>query len=532
MTQIDATIQPGRAPVVSAVVGLAGLVCVALASWSAVGLGAMAPAYDAMRQVWPAYELPMRDSALAANLWGFAMVGWAAGALLVAAGVSSPLRKPVTLKLARWGGGLTLLSLAVAAWLVVDVTAAALHVDPEAAGLALDGTSVFFLRMRWMLPMAVAALAIVGGMIELTRARTAGIYDASRASTRGFGDQLFAPRRTRDGQFRRSWTSSTITHVMVFLVLPWLLDMFGCVDPYRVPKGEGDPVVLAVTVVERKKPRERRIIVDAESPIIFAQPELDDSMIEQEVNVESKAQYQTAQDVHAGRMGKGGGKTGGWPDGMEDGVIRFIRIEHNGSNWDDGMYDGGNHARADLNLLEYFHDLTGFRISRKPESHPAALLSRYPEGFAPPFVYLTGDGNLSFTETDLRNLRSYLLDGGMLFADCGSPAFDGAFQREMRRLFPDKRLVTIADDDPILRQPFSFPNGAPPLWHHGGYNAMGVKHQGRWVVFYHPGDMNDAWKTGHSGMSAQLAQESNELAVNVMYYAFTRYLALTRRYRQ
>jgi hypothetical protein len=102
----------------------------------------------------------------------------------------------------------------------------------------------------------------------------------------------------------------------------------------------------------------------------------------------------------------------------------------------------------------------------------------------------------------------------------------------MKAVFPDRQLVTIADDDPIFQTPFVFANGAPPLWHHGGNKALGVKHQKRWAVFYHPGDVNDAWKTGYSGMGRALAEQSYNLGVNVVYHAFTNYLDMTRKYRK
>ena len=102
----------------------------------------------------------------------------------------------------------------------------------------------------------------------------------------------------------------------------------------------------------------------------------------------------------------------------------------------------------------------------------------------------------------------------------------------MAAVFPDRQLVTIADDDPIFQAPFVFPNGAPPLWHHGGNRALGVKHLNRWAVFYHPGDINDAWKTGASGMSRDLANASFRLGVNIIHYSFTNYLDLTRKHRK
>jgi hypothetical protein len=95
----------------------------------------------------------------------------------------------------------------------------------------------------------------------------------------------------------------------------------------------------------------------------------------------------------------------------------------------------------------------------------------------------------------------------------------------MQRVFPGKRWINIGNDDPIYQYPFAFPNGAPPLWHHSGTRALGLKHDGRWVVFYHQGDLNDAWKRGHSGIGEGLANQAYKLGINVMYYSFSRYLA-------
>ena len=44
--------------------------------------------------------------------------------------------------------------------------------------------------------------------------------------------------------------------------------------------------------------------------------------------------------------------------------------------------------------------------------------------------------------------------------------------------------VTISDDDPLFKAPFSFPNGIPAPWPHDGKEARGIKHNGRWVVIY------------------------------------------------
>lgn len=234
-----------------------------------------------------------------------------------------------------------------------------------------------------------------------------------------------------------------------------------------------------------------------------------------------------ASGVAPGRIG-GGGAAGGWPDGMENMKIRLIRLEYDGPGWDDGM-DAA--SRAELNFLDAFHQLTGFQVASRPESHRITLLKKYPKGYAPPFVYMTGSGDIRVGSNDVSILRAYLLAGGMLVADCGSPQWDRSFRLFAQELFADRPLMPIADDDVIFQIPFSFPSGAPPLWHHGGRKALGIKREGRWMVFYHPGGMKDAWKTGHSGLTPQRDDGAIQMGVNLVYYSFSRYLALTRKYR-
>ena len=70
------------------------------------------------------------------------------------------------------------------------------------------------------------------------------------------------------------------------------------------------------------------------------------------------------------------------------------------------------------------------------------------------------------------------------------------------------------------------------MWHHGGMRALGISYNNRWVVFYHPGDVHDAWKTGHEGASEDLAEQAFEIGMNVVYYSFTRYLEATKQYHK
>jgi len=430
----------------------------------------------------------------------------------------------------------------IAAWMLVMthgvrvIAARNLTIDD----LPQDAVTLFTLWWRLVGPALLPLAMALFGHVQSWRGTTIASFTDGVAGVEpagATGDQILENIRTggRDPLFRKSWLGSFWGHLLLIVIIPWLLQQVGCRERYNVPHGSGEEAVAAVVQVTRPvKKKKKRYMLNLESAIILSKPDLDkDSDIEETVEKASEVTYtadtSTAQARAAGKLGKGGGKTGGWPDGMGNDPVRFFRIKHSGPDWDDGMDEA---SRADMNFLEEFRKVTGFKIAKAPEARTIQQLRFFDKGFAPPFLFLTGAGSIPVTAADVKVLRDYLLEGGMLFADAGSPQFHTSFLALMAAVFPDRQLVVIADDDPIFQTPFTFSNGAPPLWHHGGSRALGVKHKNRWAVFYHPGDINDAWKTGGSGMSRELCDQSYKLGVNIIYHAFTNYLDMTRKHRK
>jgi len=138
---------------------------------------------------------------------------------------------------------------------------------------------------------------------------------------------------------------------------------------------------------------------------------------------------------------------------------------------------------------------------------------------------MTGNGRMgNVSSADKKILRDYCINGGMLIGDAGHRDFHHSFIHFMRQVFPDKTLIDIPDDDMLYQLPNSFPEGAPAFWHHGGRRALGIKHDGRWIAFYHPGDMNDAWKSqNYTDVSPEMRDASINLGVNLIYYAFNQW---------
>jgi len=392
----------------------------------------------------------------------------------------------------------------------------------EVDGAAQDNATI--ITLWWSIAWPVLATALFAAWTHVML-RSRSVY-AAFTREKGMamvGDRVLENIRThgRDPRNRRSLYLSTITHLIVLVLIPWIMSLGGCVEAYKVPKGSGNPVVAMVKMTKPKKKKKQSLSLRPNSAILYEIPDLDDSQVDQQMEEQTQATY-AASNAKSGKMGKGGGKEGGWPEGMENYKVRFIRLEHSGAGWDDGMDESG----ADINFLRAFAQATGFKkIANKGESHSIALLKKYPKDGFPPFVFLTGDADMGRTSpADIKILRDYCINGGMLIADAGSVRFHHSFMQFIRQVFPDKPLIDVADDDMLYQVPYTFPDGAPPFWRLGGTRALGIKHEGRWIAFYHPGDMNGAWKSqGYTDVTPEMREAAMNLGVNLVYYAFNQW---------
>ncbi|NLE41339.1 MAG: DUF4159 domain-containing protein [Lentisphaerae bacterium] len=376
----------------------------------------------------------------------------------------------------------------------------------------------------WAAAFAAGGMALLpplGVLLLLALADTRRWYVRETGTGLSAGDRLVESLRTGgdDPRFRTSGYWSVGLFLAV-IVAPFFIRGCGWEDPYGLVKGDGAPDPETVVIKRVARPEKKKLLVNAWSPYIFDRMKIDDTDVMEKLLEETLDAYAVQSDKKDEKSGKKGRKAG-WPKGMEDAVVRFIRLKYSGGDWDQDMGKG-----ADYNLLLHFNQVTGFPIAGDTEAIEVSRLRRFPADRAPPFVFLTGRGGIGLSETDIKTLRWYLEDeGGMLFIDNGGGQFDRSVRSLIARLLPGKTVVDIANDDPIYRAPYVFPNGAPPFWHHGGNRALGVKIDGRWAVFYHPGDINDAWKDGHSGAAKEVANQAYKLGVNVMYYAFNAYYA-------
>jgi hypothetical protein len=113
-----------------------------------------------------------------------------------------------------------------------------------------------------------------------------------------------------------------------------------------------------------------------------------------------------------------------------------------------------------------------------------------------PYIYMTGHGNVHFSEADLAVLRRYLEQGGFLHAD-DNYGMDASLRRELARLWPGHPLVEVPLDHPIDHLVYDFPKGIPKIHVHDGKPAQGfgIFIDGRLAVYYsYQSDLGDGWE--------------------------------------
>jgi hypothetical protein len=275
-----------------------------------------------------------------------------------------------------------------------------------------------------------------------------------------------------------------------------------------MPPGGGKQVALAQKV-QIKKVIKKKFVINPFSSIIMKVPPIDE--INKDFRKVADHLYKPGQGNEVGGPGYGGPNAGA--------KIRFLRLEYSGGDWNQDMGIG-----ADLNMLIQFGARMEMAVASETESRTIAALENFPVGKSPPLMYLTGQKKIDLSKREIETLREYLFDKhGMLFIDNGgSSEFHRQAFDAMRKIAPQIEPVKVPLDDVIHRIPYEIPF-LPYVAPHGGRDAYGWKLDGRWIAYYHPGDIGDAWSDGHSGVRTDVWEACYQLGVNVINYAHAEY---------
>jgi hypothetical protein len=141
-----------------------------------------------------------------------------------------------------------------------------------------------------------------------------------------------------------------------------------------------------------------------------------------------------------------------------------------------------------------------------------------------PYLYMTGHGNIRFTDDEVIALRSILMNGGFLHAD-DNYGMDDSFRREMKRVFPNKDLVTLPHDHPLFSSYFKMPNGLPKVHEHDNHppQALALFEDKRMILIYtFESDLGDGWEDASVHQDPfPIRETALKMGVNIIYFALT-----------
>jgi len=194
--------------------------------------------------------------------------------------------------------------------------------------------------------------------------------------------------------------------------------------------------------------------------------------------------------------------------------IKLARVKYSGGG------DWYNDPSAEVNLLRYVARATNIPV--EPVYEYVDLASD--NLFLYPLIFLTGHGNVNFTEEEVRKLRAYLQNGGFLYID-DDYGLDEYIRKEMKKVFPDQDFVELPFSHGIYHCHFKFPNGLPKIHEHDkkAPQGFGLFYQGRLCVFYtYEANLGDGWPDPEIHNNPPEKREASlQMGTNIIVWALT-----------
>lgn len=189
---------------------------------------------------------------------------------------------------------------------------------------------------------------------------------------------------------------------------------------------------------------------------------------------------------------------------------------------------------ADWNLSRRVRSATAIQVN-----DPIDIKLEDPALFEHPWIYMVEGGNLRLKPAEVGILREYLLRGGTLtFDDFHGPVEWANVERELKRVFPDRRIIDLPPDHPVFSCFYKmdgFPQ-TPGLgsflqgrtWEKGGYVATlrGIEDDnGRAMVLINWNtDMGDGWEWSNAAEYpgyVKYTAQAYRMEINEIIYALT-----------
>ena len=186
-------------------------------------------------------------------------------------------------------------------------------------------------------------------------------------------------------------------------------------------------------------------------------------------------------------------------------------------------YNGGGDWYANPTSLPNLIKFCNQNINTTIKNKPATVEPGSPDLFSYPYIHATGHGNILFNDSEILNLRNYMLSGGFIHFD-DNYGLDEYLRREIKKIFPNSNLVEIPASHPIFQKPYSFPAGIPKIHEHDGKRpqAFGIFENNRLVLLYtYECDLGDGWEDAEvNNDPKEVREKALKMGANILNYIF------------
>jgi hypothetical protein len=188
-------------------------------------------------------------------------------------------------------------------------------------------------------------------------------------------------------------------------------------------------------------------------------------------------------------------------------------------------YKGGGDWYANKTALPNLIKFCNQQIKTNMNPSDANVDIGSPEIFNYPWLYLTGHGNVIFSDSEADNLRKYLLAGGFLHID-DNYGLKPYIVPQMKKVFPELEFIELPFTHEIYHQTYQFNGGLPKVHEHEGKPAQGfgLIHEGKLICFFsYECDLGNGWEDQSVYNDPEEKRiQALRMGANIIQYAFNR----------
>jgi hypothetical protein len=187
-------------------------------------------------------------------------------------------------------------------------------------------------------------------------------------------------------------------------------------------------------------------------------------------------------------------------------------------------YGGGgdwyNDPSAEVNLLKFIEEKTTVKTNPKYVFVDVAS----DDIFNYPFLFITGHGNILFSDTEVKRLKKYLERGGFIYVD-DDYGIDKAVRREFKKIFPNQNFSELPFEHKIYHILYNFEYGPPKTHKHNNKPPQGFGlFMGKRLAVYYTYESNpsDGWadKEVHQDPENK-REEALRFGTNIVIYSLS-----------